>query len=66
MWATGQPVSARRANQYPALCRYWLDWLAENAFRHSPAFHSPVYSVFSTVLGVSRYVESDSGLNEIY
>ena len=62
MWGTREPVSARRANQYPALCRYWLDWLAENAFRHSPAFHSAVYSVFSTVLGVSRYVESDSGL----
>ena len=66
VWATGQPVFARRANQYPALCRYWLDWLAENAFRHSPAFDSPTGSVVSTVLGVFRYVTFDSGLRYIY
>ena len=63
---TRQPVSARRANQYPALCRYWLDWPAENAFRHSPAFHSPIGSVFSTVLGVFRYVESISDFSRFF
>ena len=63
MWGTREPVSARRANQCPALCRYWLDWPAENAFCHSPAFHSPIGSVFSIVLGVFRYVEFDSGIS---